>query len=44
MFDAQLYRDKEEVERSKQEGYVATTFDDLDYESYERASDLAERS
>ena len=26
---------KDEVERSKQEGYVATTFDDLDYESYE---------
>jgi len=26
---------REEVERSKQDGYVATTFDDLDYESYE---------
>ena len=33
-----------ELERSKEEGYVATTFDDLDCESYERASDLAERS
>ena len=25
----------EEIERSKQEGYVATRFDDMDYESYE---------
>ena len=25
-----------EIERSKEEGYVATSFDDLDYESYER--------
>jgi len=25
-----------ELERSKEEGYVATSFDDLDYESYER--------
>ena len=29
---------REEVERSKQDGYVATTFDDLDYESYEHAA------
>ena len=26
-----------ETERSKQDGYVATTFDDLDYDSYERS-------
>ena len=26
---------REEVERSKEEGYVATRFDDLDYDSYE---------
>ncbi len=29
------YRD--EVDRSKQDGYVAHNFDDLDYESYEHA-------
>lgn len=28
---------KQELERSKQEGYVATTFDDLDYEYYDDA-------
>jgi stage V sporulation protein G len=28
---------KHELERSKQEGYVATTFDDLDYEYYDEA-------
>jgi stage V sporulation protein G len=28
---------REEVERSKQEGYVATRFEDMDYESYERS-------
>lgn len=27
-----------EVERSQQEGYVATTFEDLDYESYDHSS------
>lgn len=27
---------KEEISRSKQEGYVAPSFDDLDYESYEQ--------
>ena len=27
----------QEFERSKEEGYVATTFEDLDYESYERS-------
>jgi len=25
----------QELERSKEEGYVATRFDDMDYESYE---------
>ncbi len=34
---------KEESARSQEDGYVATTFDDLDYESYERAN-LAEKS
>ena len=34
---------KEELERSKQDGYVATSFDDLDYDSYERV-DLAEKA
>ena len=28
---------RSEIERSKQEGYVATSFEDLDYESYESA-------
>ena len=31
----------EEVERSKMEGYVAQSFDDLDYDSYERAHGAA---
>ncbi len=34
---------KEEVARSQQDGYVAQSFDDLDYDSYERA-DVVERS
>ncbi len=29
---------QEEVEQSKQEGYVAQSFDDLDYDSYEQAN------
>ena len=34
-----------ELERSKEEGYVATTFDDLDYDSYEQQRvDVVERA
>jgi stage V sporulation protein G len=29
---------REEMERSKQEGYVATSFEDLDYDSYEESA------
>lgn len=35
---AVLHAFQEETERSKQEGYVAISFDDLDYGAYEEAS------
>ena len=35
---------QQELERSKQEGYVAHSFEDLDYESYENGHSQAQRA